>query len=164
MLVESAKPGTQATLIDQKDESSLTLEAVWQLLAKGGWNSKVALREASGFDDDTLDRIISFLNRWNLVEVQWTPELLLRRKPGTISPTVTADLLRYVIQGPDNLTANHILARRVACRTCGGRELIPIADNEVECNLCGEKQWCVIEADESFIRMLARVPTRRTSA
>jgi hypothetical protein len=121
----------------------VTLEAVWQLLENGRWESKQALREASGVDDDTINQIINFLSRWAFVDVQRSPEFLVRRRSGVISPMETFDFLRLITQHPSTTRAK--IAERVACRVCNGRRLSLIGVNEVECGQCNEKQWYAIE-------------------
>ena len=122
----------------------MTLQAVWLALRDEGWVSKQSLREASGLDDNTLNRIINFLDRWDFVEVQRSPELLIRRKSGGISPQETFDLLIGMATASP-LTMRPKLAERVACRLCNGRELRFVGENEVVCNHCHEKQWYAIE-------------------
>ena len=121
----------------------MTLEVVWQLLETGRWASRQALKEASGVDDDTLNRIINFLNRWSFVDVRRSPEILVRRRPGAISPLATFALLKSLTQ--DQTNTHPKLAERVACRVCNGRSLSFIGGNEVECDQCKETQWYVIE-------------------
>jgi hypothetical protein len=127
----------------------MTLEVVWQILEDGRWESKEALRKASGLDDDTLTTIINFLNRWNFVDVERSPELLVRRKPTSISPIETLELLREITT-PSQVQSNNLLAERLACRVCSGRDLSFIGINEVECNQCHEKQWYAMEKVESL--------------
>jgi Zn finger protein HypA/HybF involved in hydrogenase expression len=126
------------------------LENVWEILEDGRWESKVTLEKISGIDDGSLNRIISFLNRWNFIEIKRTTELLVRRKPGTASPVQVFQLLSSI--GSEQVTTEkrHMLAERVACRSCGGRQLEPIEDNEVECVTCHEKQWYTLEVDKSL--------------
>jgi len=119
----------------------LTLEAVWQLLEVGTWASRQALKEACGVDDDTLDRIINFLSRWSFIDVQLSPEILIRRRSGVASPLETFDLLRSLTHEP----TGHKVAERVACRVCNGNRLTFVGENEVECGQCKEKQWYTIE-------------------
>jgi hypothetical protein len=138
---------------------ALTLETVWQILESDQWKSQTSLRELCGVDDDTLTNIINFLTRWEFVDVQRSPELLVRRKPGAISPVETFHLLQGFTQGLPSTRDK--LAERVACRVCSGRELSFIGVNEVECNRCHERQWYTIEAGESFNEpAAAQQPTR----
>jgi len=140
----------------------MTLESVWAILENGEWESKQALREASGDDEDTLSRIINFLHRWNFVDIQNSPNLLVRRKPGTISPLETFDLLRAITNHPSPSSTRRKLAERVACRVCGERNLRFIGANEVECARCHEKQWFALETKEPFTqhKEVARSPDR----
>ena len=126
----------------------MMLQVVWQVLRDGDWASKQSLREASGVDDNTINRIISFLDRWDFVDVQRSPELLIRRKPGAISPEETFALLTEMVAASP-LSKRPKLAERVACRICNGRELSFVGGNEVECDHCHEKQWYAIEMDYS---------------
>jgi len=123
----------------------MTLQAVWQALRDGGWASKQSLREASGVDDITINQIISFLDRWDFIDILQSPELLIRRKPGAISPQETFALLTEMAT-TSQLTKRPKLAERVACRLCNGRKLSFVGKNEVECNQCHEKQWYAIES------------------
>ena len=131
-------------------EETMTLEVVWQLLETGRWASRQALKEASGVDDDTLNRIINFLSRWSFVDVRRTPEILVRRRSGAISPIATFALLKSLSQEPTNIHPK--LAERVACRVCNGRRLSFIGENEVECDQCKETQWYIIERKSFGIR------------
>jgi len=139
----------------------MTLEGVWEVLENGRWESKQALREASGVDDNTLSRIINFLDRWDFVEIQRTPDLLVRRRPGAISPVETFNLLRSINGGLSVPSRHRRLAERVACRVCGGRNLTLVNANEVECVRCHEKQWFALEIGEPLTdRESAQVPER----
>jgi len=121
----------------------MTLEVVWQLLETGRWASRQALKEATGVDDDTLNRIINFLSRWSFIDVRRTPEVLVRRRSGAISPVATFALLKSL---SGNQTSNRPkLAERVSCRICNGRKLSFIGENEVQCDQCKETQWYIIE-------------------
>jgi len=121
----------------------MTLEVVWQLLETGRWASRQALKEATGVDDDTLNRIINFLSRWSFIDVRRTPEVLVRRRSGAISPVATFALLKSL---SGNQTINRPkLAERVSCRICNGRKLSFIGENEVQCDQCKETQWYIIE-------------------
>lgn len=129
----------------------MTLEAIWEVLENGAWTSKRNLQESTGIDEDTLHRAINFLDRWNFIEIQRSPELLLRRKPGIISPLQTFDLLRAVTTSDLADSNRRRLAQRVACRVCGGHDLAPIDKNEVECTQCHEKQWYSLEIENELL-------------
>ena len=126
----------------------MTLETVWRILENGRWEPRAALKEASGVDDETLTNIINFLNRWNFVDIERSPEILVRRKPGAISPVETLQLLRQITDRASPPTPGHRFAERVACRVCEGRNLSFIGINEVECNQCHEKQWYAVETPD----------------
>jgi hypothetical protein len=130
----------------------LTLESVWGILESGQWESKDALKKASGVDDDTLTGIIDFLDRWQFIETKRTPELLVRRKSGVISPVETLQILRSINSETTETTSQkpNTIAERVACRRCGRRQLTSIGNNEVECVTCHEKQWYRLEGCESL--------------
>jgi hypothetical protein len=132
------------------EELPVTLQAVWRALENGGWASKRALRDASGLDDDTINQIINFLNRWEFVDIQHSPDFQVRRKPGTISPLETFQLLNEMTTAP--VTPRRKLAERFACRACYGRNLNHVGPNEVECGRCHEKQWYAIEAQTPLIQ------------
>jgi hypothetical protein len=140
----------------------MTLEAVWQILAKGRWESNQALEKASGVDDDTLTRIINFLDRWKFVDIRQSPELMVKRKAYALSPVETFDLLRAIANrsSPPIPTTRPKIAERVACRACNGRALSFVGLNEVECNQCHEKQWHAIEAKEDGETLTDREGTR----
>jgi hypothetical protein len=132
----------------------LILESVWETLQNGKWESKVELKRASGADDDTLTQIINFLDRWQFIDMKRTPELLVRRKSGVISPIETLQILSSI--GPETEVSQkppNVIAERVACRRCGGRQLTPIEKNELECDMCHEKQWYTVEGAESLGNM-----------
>lgn len=128
--------------------TGMTLESVWQSLESGKWKSEAALRETCGADDDTLTRIINFLTRWEFVEIQPSPELLVRRKPGSVSPVETFEILRRLADESPTPTKRPKIAERMACRACGSRELGFVGVNEVECNRCHEKQWYAVVLEE----------------
>jgi hypothetical protein len=158
------RPDNERSLSKRRHDEvrlAMPLEAVWQILENGKWESKQALREASGVDDDTLSRIINFLNRWNFVDIQRSPELLVRRRPEAISPVETFDLLRAITDSSSIPTTRPRLAERVACRVCNGRDLKFVGINEVECTGCHEKQWYAIEPREALTdHETAQSPTR----
>ena len=129
----------------------MTLESVWEVLENGKWKSKQALKEASGVDDTTLGLIVSFLDRWNFVDIRRSPELLIRRKRGVVSPVKTFDLLSVISAGQSIPITRRRLAERVACHVCNGRALNLVGVNEVECARCHEKQWYAIETGETII-------------
>lgn len=128
----------------------LTLESVWEILQNGEWESKVALERAAGVDDDTLTEIINFLDRWQFVDTKRTPELFVRRKSGAISPIETLQILTSIGPEPAISQKPNVIAERVACRTCGGRQLTSIGNNELECATCHDKQWYTLEGRESL--------------
>jgi len=125
----------------------MTLDSVWDALKDGRWESKRELGAASGVDEDALTRIIDFLHRWKLVDLQGTREVLVRRRLSAISPIVTFQFLRSIEERTDQRV--RLIAERVACRSCGARQLNLIGHNEVECCTCGEKQWKAIALPES---------------
>jgi hypothetical protein len=123
---------------------------VWRILESGKWEPIATLREASGVDDDTLTSIINFLTRWNFLETERSPELLVRRKPGAVSPVETFELLNGISERLSIPKTVHRLAERLACRVCNGRDLSFVGANEVECNRCHEKQWYAVETPDSL--------------
>jgi len=141
----------------------LTLESVWGILESGQWESKDALKKASGVDDDTLTGIIGFLDRWQFIETKRTPELLVRRKSGVISPVETLQILRSINSETTETTSQkpNTIAERVACRRCGGRHLATIGHNEVECATCHEKQWFALEIDKTTMKLEEAEPRIR---
>ena len=126
----------------------VAIERVWRNLESGKWKSKAALREACGADDDTVTRIINFLTRWEFVDTKRSPELLVRRKPGALSPVETFEVLSRLSDGSPTQTARPRIAERVSCGACGSRDLGFVGVNEVECNRCHEKQWYAIVLEE----------------
>jgi Zn finger protein HypA/HybF involved in hydrogenase expression len=128
----------------------MTLEGVWSVLEDGEWESKQALADGAGVDDDNLNRVIDFLDRWRFVEVQRTPELLVRRRPGSVSPLDTFQLLNTITNVESTQSVRRRIAERVACRTCGGRNLTLCDHNQVECAQCHDKQWYAIETGEAL--------------
>ena len=126
----------------------MALDSVWEALKDGRWESKTELGAASGVDEDALTRIINFLHSWNLVDVQGTREVLVRRKLNAISPIVTFQFLRSIEERTDQRV--RLIAERVAYRSCGARQLTLIGQNEVECCACGEKQWKAMALPESL--------------
>jgi hypothetical protein len=128
--------------------TGMTLESVWQTLESGKWKSEATLREACGADDDTLTSIINFLTRWNFVDIKPSTELLVRRKPGSISPVETFEILRRLADDSSTPMTRPRIAERVTCRACGSPELGFVGVNEVECNRCHERQWYAVLAEE----------------
>jgi len=126
----------------------VAIEGVWRSLENGKWKSEVVLREACGADNDTLTRIINFLTRWEFVDIKPSPELLVRRKPGSVSPVETFEVLSRLADGSPKPATWSRVAERVVCRVCGSRELGFVGVNEVECNRCHEKQWYAIVLEE----------------
>jgi hypothetical protein len=140
--------------------TGMTLESVWQSLEGGKWKSFAVLSQTCGADHDTLTRIINFLARWEFVDIKPSPELLVRRKPGSISPVETFKALSRLAEESPTPAAHVRIAERVACRNCGSRELEFVGVNEVECNRCQEKQWYAIMRREntgSFAYFIDRV-------
>ena len=127
----------------------MDLEHVWGLLKDEEWASKAELEAASGLDENTLNLMINFLNRWNFIDARRGPELQVRRRPTAISPIETFQLLSTITTQPATPPTTRRIAERVACRSCGGRQLNPIGQNEVECITCREKQWYVLQGDYS---------------
>lgn len=142
----------------------VTLENVWEALKGGQWESKTNLGEISGVDQDTLTRMIYFLDRWDFVDVRRGPELLVRRKTTAISPIETFQLLRSVTKQPAISRKPTRIAQRVACRKCGGRQLTITGQNEVECVTCHESQWYTLEGSSSFVNrdQECNLPTKPT--
>jgi hypothetical protein len=141
---------------DPKGRAALTLESIWQSLEDGEWKSKAALKQVSGADELTLSRIIDLLKRWSFVDIIPSPELLVRRKPGSISPLEILETLHRLEDQTLPTTIRPRVAERVACRICGSRELNPVGVNQVECNHCHERQWYILSLQEK-----SRHPARR---
>jgi hypothetical protein len=129
----------------------MILERVWEVLENGEWESRQALREASGVEYHILDRIINFLVRWNFVDIERVPELLVRRKAGMISPVEAFNVLRVTAVSSPVPSGRHRLAERVACRICGARSFNFTSRNQVECIQCHEKQWFTLETNKPLI-------------
>lgn len=136
-------------------QSATTLETVWRILENGKWERKAALLEACSVSDETLINVITFLTRWNFVEIEQNPELRIRRKPGAISPVKILEVLHGIADRDPIQKTGRKLAERLACRVCNGRELNFVGANEVECNRCYEKQWYSVEAPEPLRRSAA---------
>ncbi len=133
------------------EDRSVFLETVWAAVPEERWESAETLGRTSGVDADTLKRVVDFLVRWDFVETERFPELRIRRKAGALSPVEVVGLLRTVTSTqPTPLKQNGRarLAERVACRTCGNRNLTFLTENEVECTKCHERQWFAIEKPE----------------
>ena len=120
---------------------------MWANLKTDEWESSTQLEAASGYDAATIIRIIKFLKRWNFVDVETWPELRVRRKPNHLSPTETFEALFELRRESPPLG---VVAERVACRSCGGRELEFVQRNEVECVTCHEKQWYSVGREETL--------------
>ena len=147
----SPKPDTRGPVrrASGREPQPLTaLENIWRILENGKWKTIPALAEASGLDPETLTRIINFLTRWNFAETQRSPQLLVRRRRDTISPTQTLEFLSEIDNSPPIQQAGHRLAERIACRRCNGRELKFVGENEVECERCHEMQWYSLDKSE----------------
>ena len=126
----------------------MSLEDVWAVLPTHGWVSCEALRESSGLDEESLSCVIGFLVRYEFVEARNNPGLCVKRRAGKPSPMVTINLLRALENNssPQELTIRtRTIAKRVACRTCGSRDIKPIDKNQVECSNCHEHQWHFIQ-------------------
>ena len=123
----------------------MTLEGVWGALKDGRWESKTELGAASGVDVNTLTPMIDFLDRWNFIEVRRSPELQVRRRYTIISPIETYQLLQSIATQPAASRKVQTIAERVACRSCGARQLKLSGQNEVKCTKCHERQWYKLE-------------------
>jgi hypothetical protein len=121
------------------------LEGVWEVLKDGRWESKTKLEAASGVDENTLNSMINFLDRWNFIEVRRDPELQVRRRPSALSPLEVIQILHSIADDPPVARTGQTIAERVACRSCGGKQLRVIGRNEVKCTRCHEKQWYKLE-------------------
>jgi len=119
------------------------LERVWEKLEGGQWESRAELQAACDEDSSSLTQIITFLDRWNFIEMEHRPELRVRRKPKTLSPTETFRLLTKLAPQKNG----HVIAKRVACRSCGKRQFRFIEGNIVECSTCRERQWYAVTND-----------------
>jgi hypothetical protein len=124
----------------------MVLDALWNALESGKWKNLPALKEATGINTDAITDAINFLSRWNFIDTEHSPELLVRRKSDSISPVETINLLRDITSDP---TEDHKFAERVACRVCNSRDLSFSGENEVECEQCHEKQWFTLDASKS---------------
>jgi Zn finger protein HypA/HybF involved in hydrogenase expression len=122
---------------------------VWDKLKDGEWESKTELEAACGDDLGSLTRIINFLERWDFVDVQKWPELRVRRKSNAFSPMETFELFREL--APAKI--ERVIAKRIACRNCGGRELKFVERNEVQCTTCREKQWYTLGREDPSNRV-----------
>jgi len=123
----------------------LTLEGVWEVLRDGRWESEAELGVASGVDENTLISMINFLDRWNFIEVRRDPELQVRRRPSAISPVEVIQLLHSIANEPAAPRKVQTIAERVACRSCGARQLKLTGQNEVKCIRCQQRQWYKLE-------------------
>jgi Zn finger protein HypA/HybF involved in hydrogenase expression len=137
---------TQSKINGSGAARATSLETVWEKLKDGEWESKAELAAACGEDADSLIRIISFLDRWGFVDVDSWPELRVRRKSNAISPMETFQLFRELV--PTNF--DRVIAKRIACRSCGSRKLRFIQRNQVECATCNEKQWYTVGREETI--------------
>jgi hypothetical protein len=133
--------------------NQMPMENVWSTLSEKRWQSANALKTESGLDEDTLMRVLNFLVRWDFAEIRRTPNLHVKRKPGAYSPIELVNVLRAVNEAPVQTTTlkrRFRIAERVACRSCGGKNLRRVGANELECAKCSERQWYTIEARGSF--------------
>jgi len=137
------------------------LDALWKTLENGKWKTLAALKEATGVDSRVIDATVSFLSRWDFIEIERSPELQIRRKPDTISPTETLNLLQELAHEPTTQTLEHTLAERVACRVCNGHNLLPAGRNLVECEGCHEKQWATLEGPRGELGAEAEIDSKR---
>jgi hypothetical protein len=138
------------------------LEVVWSALSEQRWQSVKELEAASGVGEGTLMRVVDFLVRWDFAEMQTSPSLHVKRKSGAISPVDVVELLRAVTPQVATIPKRgRRLAERVACRVCGNLRLNSIAENEVECTKCHERQWFAIEIPKripSSIKVTSKRP------
>ena len=140
------KPTTQYLAVKPEAAWELTLEGVWEVLENGQWESKTELGAASGVDDNALNSMINFLDRWNFIEVRREPELQVRRRPSALSPLEVIQILHSIANQPTATPRiGQTIAERVACCSCGGRQLELTGGNEVKCTKCHEKQWYKLE-------------------
>jgi hypothetical protein len=130
-------------------EKRMFLETIWAALREQEWASAEAVAKSSGVDEATLRRIVNFLQRWDFVETTRFPELRIRRKIGALSPVEVISLLRTVGTNRPPQSRGVGLVERVACRICGSHDLSFVAENEVECERCHERQWFAIEKAQS---------------
>ena len=140
------KPTTHYPTVKSEAACRLILEGVWEVLKDGRWESKTELGAASGVDENTLTSMINFLDRWNFIEVRRDPELQVRRRPSAISPVEVIQILHSIANEPAAAPrTDETIAERVACRSCGRRQLKLTGQNEVKCTICHEKQWYKLE-------------------
>jgi hypothetical protein len=128
-------------------DDSMLVEHVWAALSEKRRQSCQALRSTLRLGEDSLDRVVDFFARSNLVDSSRHSKLRERRKPVAISPLHMVGLAwvlaMHVAKAPS--ARGRILAERVICHSCGGRDLILTGGNEVQCTQCAERQWLVIE-------------------
>ena len=135
-------------------EFSGSVDGVWDALEEGTWMSPDVLRQASGVESERLNRIVNLLHRLRFVEIEMFPELRIRRKEGVMSPIPVFQLLRELANkeyDPAVCERPRGIAKRVACRSCGGRRLKDAGENEVECLSCHERQWLRIEINQDSL-------------
>ena len=123
----------------------MNLDAVWEVLKDGRWESQTELEAASGVDGNTLIPVINFLDRWNFIEVRRDPQLQVRRRSSAISPVEVVQMLNSIANQPTASPTVQTVAERVACRSCGATQLKQTGQNELKCTQCHEKQWYKLE-------------------
>ncbi len=125
----------------------MTLDTIWAAIPERRWEFAEALNKTLGVDEQTFRRVVNFLVRWDFIEIEQSPELRIRKKAGALSPIEVVNLLSLVNSAKPRSKRNRRtrLAERVACRACGSLNLTHLAENEVECAKCHERQWFTIE-------------------
>jgi hypothetical protein len=121
------------------------IEGLWSSLTES-WQFIDDLKTQSRLDEETFRKVFNFLGKWGFIEIRGLPRLSVRRRPGTISPILTVQLLRTLTNQPEpSRKTNHVVAQRISCRSCGSKNLRLLDQNQVECTRCSEKQWYAIE-------------------
>jgi len=120
------------------------IETLWSSLTES-WQFIDDVRTQSNLDEETFKKVFNFLGKWGFIEVRGLPRLSARRRPGTISPLLTVQLLRSVTdQSAPEPKADGVIAQRIYCRNCGSEKLRFVDGNKVECSRCSERQWYAI--------------------